>query len=114
MLIIGENINASSKKIAEAIKARNSTFLQELALAQSAADYLDVNVGGDKGSTGQEIEDMKWLIDIICKVTDKAIVVDSANPEVIEAGLKQGVSLRAERSNRVAMVNSVNAEKARL
>lgn len=115
MLIIGENINASSRRIAEAIKARNSTFLEELILrcAQNA-DYLDVNVGGDKGSTEQEIEDMKWLIDIICKVTDKAIVVDSANPEVIEAGLKQGVSLRAERSNRVAMVNSVNAEKARL
>jgi len=107
MLIIGENINASNRRIAEAIRARNSTFLQELALAQSAADYLDVNVGGDKGSTGQEIEDMKWLIDIICKVTDKAIVVDSANPEVIEAGLKQGEA-------RVAMINSVNAEKARL
>jgi len=115
MLIIGENINASSRRVAEAIRARNSTFLEELILrcAQNA-DYLDVNVGGDKGSTEQEIEDMKWLIDIICKVTDKAIVVDSANPEVIEAGLKQGLSLRAERSNRVAMVNSVNAEKARL
>ncbi len=115
MLIIGENINASSRKVAEAIRTRNSTFLQELILrcAQNA-DYLDVNVGGSKGSTGQEIEDMKWLIDIICKVSDKALVVDSANPEVIEAGLEQGVSLRAERSNRVAMINSVNAEKARL
>lgn len=115
MLIIGENINASSRRVAEAIRTRNSTFFQELILrcAQNA-DYLDVNVGGGKGSTGQEIDDMKWLIDIICEVTDKAIVVDSANPEVIEAGLEQGVSLRAERSNRVAMINSVNAEQARL
>ncbi len=115
MLIIGENINASSRRVAEAIRTRNSTFFQELILrcAQNA-DYLDVNVGGGKGSTRQEIEDMKWLIDIICKVTDKAIVVDSANPEVIEAGLEQGMSLRAERSNRVAIINSVNAEQARL
>jgi len=115
MLIIGENINASSRRVAEAIRTRNSTFFQELILrcAQNA-DYLDVNVGGGKGSTGQEIEDMKWLIDIICKVTDKAIVVDSANPEVLEAGLEQGMSLRAERSNRVAMINSVNAAQARL
>ncbi len=114
MLIIGENINATGKKIAEAIRTRNSSFLQELALAQVAADYLDVNVGGGKGSTEQEIEDMKWLIDIVCEVTDKPIVVDSANPEVIEAGLEQGISLRAERSNRVVMINSVNAEKAKL
>ncbi len=114
MLIIGENINATSKKVAEAIRTRNSLFLQELALAQVATDYLDVNVGGGKGSTKQEIEDMKWLIDIICEVTDKYLVVDSANPEVIEAGLKQGMSLRAESGNRVTMINSVNAEKARM
>jgi len=114
MLIIGENINSTSKRVAEAISTRDSSFLQELASAQAAADYLDVNVGGGKGSTEQEIEDIKWLIDIICEASDKPIVVDSANPKVIEAGLEQGMSLRAERSNQVAMVNSVNAEKARL
>lgn len=114
MLIIGENINSTNKRVAEAISTRNSSFLQELASAQAAAGYLDVNVGGGKGSTEQEILDMKWLIDIICEVSDKPIVVDSANPKVIEAGLEQGMSLRAERSNQVAMVNSVNAEKARL
>ena len=128
MLIIGENINASSKKVAEAIGTHNSSFLQGLASAQVAADYLDVNVGRSIGSTEQEIEDMKWLIDTICKVTNKPIVVDSAIPEVIEAGLEQSMSLRGKRSNQdvsvgtdtdngheiVAMVNSVNAEKARL
>jgi 5-methyltetrahydrofolate--homocysteine methyltransferase len=107
MLIIGENINASSKRVAEAIRTRNGSFLQELASAQAAADYLDVNVGGGEGSTKQEIEDMKWLTDAICEVTDRPLVVDSANPEVIEAGLKQG-------KTRVAMINSVNAEKVRL
>ena len=106
MLIIGENINATSKRVAEAIKTHNSAFLRELISAQEAADYLDVNVGGGKGSTTQESEDMKWLVDIVCEATDKPIVVDSANPEVIEAGLEQ--------SNQVAMINSVNAEKARL
>jgi 5-methyltetrahydrofolate--homocysteine methyltransferase len=121
MLIIGENINATGKKVAEAIKTKDISFLQELASAQIAADYLDINVGRGEGSAGQEIEDMKWLIGIICEVSDKPLVVDSANPEVIEAGLKQGTSLRdplviasRRRSNQVAMINSVNAEKARL
>jgi 5-methyltetrahydrofolate--homocysteine methyltransferase len=107
MLIIGENINATNKRVAEAIKTRNTSFLQELASAQIAANYFDVNVGGGKGSTKQEIEDMKWLIDTVCEVTAKPIVVDSANSEVIEAGLEQD-------KVRVAMINSVNAEKARL
>jgi 5-methyltetrahydrofolate--homocysteine methyltransferase len=78
-----------------------------LALVQVTADYLDVNVGRGEGSTDQEIEDMEWLVDIVCEATDKPIVVDSANPEVIKAGLKRG-------KTRVAMINSVNAEEARL
>jgi 5-methyltetrahydrofolate--homocysteine methyltransferase len=115
MLIIGENINATSKKVAEAIRTRNSSFLQGLASAQVAADYLDVNVGGGEGSAEQEIEDIKWLIDIVCEIADKPLVVDSANPEVIEAGLQRGVlAMSKERSNRVAMINSVNAERVRL
>lgn len=48
MLIIGENINATSKRVAEAIRVHDSSFFQELALAQTAADYLDLNVGRDR------------------------------------------------------------------
>jgi len=107
MLIIGENINATSKRVAEAIRTRDSSFLQGLASAQSAADYLEINVGRGGGSAEQEIEDIRWLSDIVCEVTDKLLVVDSADSKVIEAGLEQG-------KGRVAMVNSVNAEKARL
>jgi Methionine synthase I, cobalamin-binding domain len=107
MLIIGENINATSKRVAEAIRTHDSSFLQGLASAQIAADYLDINVGRGGGSAEQEIEDIKWLIDIVCKATDKALVVDSADPRIIEAGLEQG-------KERIAMVNSVNAEEARL
>ena len=107
MLIIGENINATSKSVAEAIRVHDSAFIQKLISAQEAADYLDLNVGRGGVSNEQEIEDMKWLIDIACTATNKSLVVDSADPKVIEAGLEQG-------KDRIAMVNSVNAEKARL
>jgi 5-methyltetrahydrofolate--homocysteine methyltransferase len=107
MLIIGENINATSKRVAEAIRVRDGSFFQELVSAQAAADYLDINVGRGGGSTEQEIEDMKWLVDIACDAADKPLVVDSADPRVIEAGLEQG-------KGRTVMVNSVNAEEARL
>jgi 5-methyltetrahydrofolate--homocysteine methyltransferase len=107
MLVIGERINATNKAVAEAIGKRDITFLQGLASTQVAAgaDYLDVNTG--RGHVEQEPADMEWLIEIIQEVTDKPLVIDSADPRVIEAGL------RKYKGNAV-MINSISAEKARL
>ena len=47
MLIIGENINATRKKVADAIKQRNVEFITDLAekQVQSGVDFIDVNAG---------------------------------------------------------------------
>ena len=47
MLVIGENINASNRSVAEAIASRDREFLQSLARAQAAAgaDFINVNAG---------------------------------------------------------------------
>ncbi|GAH13467.1 unnamed protein product, partial [marine sediment metagenome] len=52
MLVIGENINASNRSVAEAIASRDRQFLQDLARAQAAAgaDFIDVNAGTEHGS----------------------------------------------------------------
>src|SRR4030042_2830299 len=107
MLVIGERINATNKAVAEAIGKRDITFLQGLASTQVAAgaDYLDVNAG--RGHAEQEPADMEWLIGIIQEITDKPLVIDSADPKVIEAGLRKY-------SGSAVMINSVSAEKARL
>ena len=108
MLIIGERINATSKRVAEAIGNRNAQFLQELARQQvsAGANYLDVNAGRGPDSE-QEAEDIKWVIDMVRAATDVPLSIDSSNPQAIEAAL-------AHYRGNAAIINSVNAEDGKL
>lgn len=57
MIIIGEKINGTRKKVGEAIKNREADFIRDLARSQfeAGAVYLDVNAGT---IPAQEAEDM--------------------------------------------------------
>jgi 5-methyltetrahydrofolate--homocysteine methyltransferase len=107
VLIIGERINATNKKVARAIRERDSLFIQGMASAQIAAgaNYLDVNAGA--GGSGNEEELMEWLVDTVQAVSNKALVIDSAEPKVVEAGLRRC-------QDRTAIINSITAEPRRL
>ena len=109
MLVIGENINASNKSVAEAIASRDREFLQNLARAQveAGADFIDVNSGVGSGSPEYEPAIMGWLVEVVQEVTDRPLVIDSSSPGVIEAGLRK---YRGER----LMINSVTAELEKL
>ena len=109
MKIIGENINASNRSVAEAITRRDSKFLQGLASAQDAAgaDFIDVNAGLGYGSTDEEIAAMEWIVEVVQGATDKPLVIDSDVPGAIEAALGR---YRGER----LMINSVTAEPEKL
>ncbi len=63
MLIIGELINCTRKKIGAAAAARDAEAIREVALRQAAAgaDYLDVN----GGLPGQEPETLAWLVSVV-------------------------------------------------
>lgn len=105
MLVIGENINASSKSVAEAIANRDREFLGGLAKAQdtAGADFIDVNAG----IIQQEAETMEWLVEVVQAATNKPLAIDSDVPAFIEA------ALRKYQGGRV-IVNSVSAEPERL
>ena len=62
MIIIGEKINGTCKKVAEAIKARNSDSIRALVVEQTEAGraYPDINAGT---APGREPEDMVRLIE---------------------------------------------------
>ena len=64
MLVIGENINASNRSVAEAITKRDEEFVANLAKAQAAAgaDFIDVNAGTGYGSRQDETAAMEWLV----------------------------------------------------
>lgn len=109
MLVIGENINASNKSVAEAIARRDEEFLVNLAKDQTlaGADFVDVNAGGGYGSPGEATAAIRWLVRIIQDAVDKPLAIDSDDPEVIRAALEE---YRGEQ----VIVNSVTAEPARL
>ena len=51
MIIIGELINGTRKRVAEAISARDADYIAQLAgkQAEAGADYIDANAGIEPG-----------------------------------------------------------------
>jgi len=109
MIVIGENINASNKSVAEAIAGRDSEFLERLACEQasSGADFIDVNAGTGQGTQEYKIETMEWLVELIQSATDKPLAIDSDDPTIIQAALRK---YRGEK----LIINSITAEPAKL
>lgn len=105
MYIIGEKINGMFKKVNQAIKERNTTYIKELAIQQIeyGADALDVNVGPESINP---LQDMKWLITTIREVTNVPLAIDTTKPDVMEEGLK----LAGEGS----FINSTHADNEKL
>lgn len=85
MLLIGERINATRKPVAKAFGERDeSFFIKEARLqAEAGSDFIDINCG--VGSNEKEL--MVWLAPILNSSVDVPFFFDSANAEVIEAGL---------------------------
>lgn len=105
MIIVGEKINASQSAVCDIIVQRDAQGLVELARRQAdaGAHYIDVNVGTGNGSREDEMEAMDWAIRTIAESVDKPLCVDSADPGVLEAGLKA-------RGEKTALINSTKAE----
>jgi cobalamin-dependent methionine synthase I len=104
--VIAERINMTRKSIREEVWARNESFIRNEAAiqTQAGATHIDINAGGDPS---KEIDDMKWLTEIVSSEVDLPISFDSANPDAIEAGL--------EICNRPGtIINSITMEKERV
>jgi 5-methyltetrahydrofolate--homocysteine methyltransferase len=106
MILIGEKINATIGRTRKAIEEKDGDYLRELAKKQVEAGcgYLDVNVGTGK----QEIENMRWIVAEIERVTDVPLAIDTADESVLEAGLE------ATTSPQPPIINSINAEQNKL
>ena len=86
MILIGENIHIISKEISTAIRERNATKIQELAIAQAKAgvNYIDVNLGPARKDPQ---ETATWLVRTIETVTNLPLSIDTLNPLAMDAGL---------------------------
>jgi 5-methyltetrahydrofolate--homocysteine methyltransferase len=105
MLIVGERINSTRKRIREAVRARDAAFISTEAKNQVAAgaDYVDVNAGT---SVAHEIDDLKWLVETVQKAVEAPLCLDSANPAALAAGLAV--------VDKAPIINSITGEKARM
>lgn len=103
MLIIGERINSTRKRIGEATLKRDADFIREEARKQldAGAQMLDVN----GGIAGQEAELLSWLVRTVQEVTDVPLCLDSADPEA----LRQALPLCRQKP----MINSITDEAER-
>lgn len=104
MVIIGELINTSRKRIDEAVENRDAVYIGSLAKKQAdaGAAYIDINAGSRLES---ELTDLEWLIDVVENAVDLPLSLDSPSSEVLYRGLKK-VTKRP-------IINSISAEKAR-
>jgi 5-methyltetrahydrofolate--homocysteine methyltransferase len=109
MFLMGESINGTRKQVAEAIQARDESLIRALAEEQASAgaDVLDVN-GGVAG--GDEVADILWLIDVVMDATDSRLMVDSANPAALDAGVRAVIA----KGGKTPFINSISGEQARI
>jgi len=105
MKIIGEKINGTRKRVAQAIAERDAAYIGDLALKQSAAGaaWLDINAGTHPS---QEADDLIWLIETVQAVVDTPLCLDSANPAALQ------IAVRAVKQT--PLINSISGEADRL
>ncbi len=105
MRIIGEKINGTRQRVAQAIEERDSAFIQDLASKQAEAgvDWLDVNAGTRRS---KEPDDLIWLAETIQCVVDVPLCLDSANPQALAAAIQV--------VEQTPMINSISGEPQRL
>jgi 5-methyltetrahydrofolate corrinoid/iron sulfur protein methyltransferase len=105
MEIIGEKINGTRKRVAQAIAERDADFIRDLARSQAdaGAAWLDVNAGTHPR---REAGDLIWLVENVQAATDTPLCLDSANP--------QALALAMEAVAKTPLINSISGEPERL
>jgi 5-methyltetrahydrofolate--homocysteine methyltransferase len=104
MLIIGELINCTRKKIAEAVEKKDWDYLKDIIKKQAdaGAHYIDLN----SGIAGREAEVLKLLVELAQEVTDLPVSLDCARAQAIEEALPL--------CKKTPFINSITAEKSKL
>ena len=103
MLIIGELINCTRKKVRASAEARDVAAIREVALKQAAAGAHVLDING--GIAGQEPECLAWLVNVVQEAVDLPLCLDSADPAALRAALPL--------VKKPAMINSITDEPER-
>jgi 5-methyltetrahydrofolate--homocysteine methyltransferase len=108
MLIIGENLNSTRKKVKKIIENRDEKSVQDLARKQveSGAAILDVNSSAASGNTK---DNMEWLVKTVQEAVNVPLCIDSPDFEEIEKGLEA-----YNWNYGKALINSITGEQEKI
>lgn len=119
MLIVGENINTSRKRISEAVEHQDAVFIGNVAKSQAdaGAHYIDVNAGT---FVDREAEYLCWLVETVQNAVDLPLCLDSPSPKALFEAISchrgepmiNSISLEKDRFN--AMLPVVTAQPCRI
>jgi 5-methyltetrahydrofolate--homocysteine methyltransferase len=104
MLIVGERINATRKKIGEAVQNQDAEHIKAEAVKQVEAGAHLIDVNG--GIPGKETEYLLWLVDLVQEVVEVPLCLDSADANALAAAMP--------RCNQPPLINSITYEQERL
>jgi len=104
MIIVGEKINTSRKRIEEAVTKRDADYIIGVARdqADAGANYIDVNAGT---FLEREADSLCWLVETVQGALDLPLSLDSPDPSVLNRAVK---CHRGE-----PMINSISLEADR-
>ncbi len=105
MIIVADNIRITDQIIADAISQMNPAPIQKMVVEceKAGAQAIDINSGPLPRSPEKH---MTFLIDAVQKVTKLPLIIDTANPKAMEAGV------RACRN--IPIINGFSLEPAKL
>lgn len=104
MILVADNLQITNRIIAEAVSAANPKPIQDMVKKCEAAgaQIIDIN----SGPLSRNPEKMAFMVEAVQEVSDLPIIIDTANPEAMEAGL------RANR--KTAVINGFSLEPVKL
>ena len=105
MIIIGEKLNGSIPSMAKAIAEKNENYVRDMAKKQSEAGaaFLDICASVPEE---QELDVLKWLIDLVQSVTDTPICIDSPSAKVCAEAVQF--------CKKPGLINSVSGESDKI
>jgi 5-methyltetrahydrofolate corrinoid/iron sulfur protein methyltransferase len=118
MIRIADNLQITNKRVSEAVERMDLAPIQELVrlMEKNGAQAIDINSGPLNREPARK---MKFLVEAVQEVTNLPLVLDTANPIAIEAGLSvcknkriiNGVSLEPKKIETILpLANKFDAE----
>ena len=105
MIVVADNMQITNRIIGKAVNEMNPGPIQEMAKKCEAAgaEMLDINSGPLSRDPEKK---MAFLVESVQDVSDLPLLIDTANPRAIEAGLRT--------NRKTAIINGFSLEPAKL